>query len=271
MRDLARAPAAGQMLFDAHFHIIDPGFPLVPSQGFRPAPFPVDDYLRLAKPLDIRAGAVVSGSFQGFDQGYLCAALDRLGPGFVGVTQLAPETPDAIVRDLAERGVRGLRFNIRRGLSSSRQNMERLARRVFDLVGWHVEIYADAAELADCDDWLRRLPALSIDHLGLSGRGLPLLLRLAERGVRVKASGFGRVDLDVAEALCRLHEANPQALMFGSDLPSTRARKPFNPDDIGLIRQALGDAGAEQVLWHNAADFYRLPAPVHPWTQSAAP
>ena len=33
-------------------------------------------------------GAVVSGSFQGFDQSYLLDALDQLGPSFVGVTQL---------------------------------------------------------------------------------------------------------------------------------------------------------------------------------------
>ena len=257
------------MRFDAHFHIIDPAFPLVPSQGFQPAPFLVDDYLRLATPLGIRAGVLVSASFQGFDQGYVLAALERLGPGFVGVTQLAPETPDAVIRDLAERGVRGLRFNIRRGLASTRQDMERLARRVLDLVGWHVEFYADAVDLAECEDWLTRLPALSIDHLGLSSRGLPVLVRLVERGARVKASGFGRVDLEVTEVLSQLHRANPRALMFGTDLPSTRAARAFSADDIGLIQQALGETASAQVLWQNAVDFYRLAWPVHPWTRSA--
>ena len=28
-------------IFDAHFHVIDPRFPLQPNQGFVPEPFPV--------------------------------------------------------------------------------------------------------------------------------------------------------------------------------------------------------------------------------------
>ena len=43
-------------------------------------------------------------------------------------------------------------------------------------------------------EMLVSLPAVSIDHLGLSKAGFPTLLRLAEKDVRVKAAGFGRVD-----------------------------------------------------------------------------
>jgi fluoroacetyl-CoA thioesterase len=64
-------------LFDAHLHIVDPRFPLVANHGYVPDPFTVDDYReRLA------GGAVVSGSFQAFDQDYLLDALRRLGPSF---------------------------------------------------------------------------------------------------------------------------------------------------------------------------------------------
>jgi len=138
--------------------------------------------------------------------------------------------------------------------------MESFARRVFDLVGWHVELYVDARELDDLHGTVMRLPAVSIDHLGLSKEGFPTLLRLAEKGIRVKATGFGRVDFPVSQALQAIHAANPQALMFGTDLPSTRAPRPFETNDITLIVDALGEEGAELALWRNATSFYRLQA-----------
>jgi predicted TIM-barrel fold metal-dependent hydrolase len=98
---------------------------------------------------------------------------------------------------------------------------------------------------------------VSIDHLGLSREGLPTLLRLAERGVRVKATGFGRVDFDVRQVLRDFHAANPESLMFGTDLPSTRAPRPVSDEDALLVREALGEEGAARVLWQNARSFYR--------------
>jgi len=106
---------------------------------------------------------------------------------------------------------------------------------------------------------LPRLPAVSIDHLGLSQEGLPHVLHVAERGVRIKATGFGRVDFDVSPALRQIFAANPSALMFGTDLPSTRAPIPFKPGDLALIDDSLGPDGARRVLWDNASDFYKIP------------
>ncbi|NJD61822.1 MAG: 2-pyrone-4,6-dicarboxylate hydrolase, partial [Deltaproteobacteria bacterium] len=55
-----------------------------------------------------------------------------------------------------------------------------------------------------------------------------------------------------------LHAANPHALLFGTDLPSTRSPQPFEPRDIELLVDALGEKAAEMALWRNAAEFYRL-------------
>src|SRR5919206_5246603 len=79
---------AKQRVFDSHLHIIDPRFPLIPNQGYLPDPFTVRDYVERTSTLDLAGGAVVSGSFQGFDQSYLIHALERLGPRFVGVTHV---------------------------------------------------------------------------------------------------------------------------------------------------------------------------------------
>lgn len=247
-----------RQLFDAHCHIIDKAYPLIPNNGYVPDFFSVDDYLARTRELGVVGGAVVSGSFQGFDQTYLIAALKRLGKGFVGVTQLPASVPDAELQTLNQHGVRALRFNLKRGGSEQLDQLESLAKRVYDCVGWHSELYIDSRELAPLYARLLRLPALSIDHLGLSHEGLPALLRLAEHGVRIKACGFGRVDFDVPQVLKDIHAANPNALMFGTDLPSTRAPRTFENSDIEIVVNTLGETGAQKALWQNARDFYRL-------------
>lgn len=248
-------PAHG--LFDAHLHIIDPRFPLRANQGYLPKQFTCHDYLERVQRWNVRGGAVVSGSFQGDDQDYLRAALKQLGPTFAGVTQLPARVTDSEIIDLDAAGVRGVRFNLRRGGMHGIQHLDTLARRVHELAGWHAELYVDAGELPGLFRTLVALPALSIEHLGLSRRGLATLLRLAERGVRVKATGFGRVDFDVPGALCDLYAAHPGALMFGTDLPSTRAPRPFAAEDISIIVDTLGADRARRVLYQNAVDFYR--------------
>lgn len=247
-----------QPIFDAHCHIIDPRFALVPNNGYLPEAFTTEDYLAAVTPLGICGGAVVSGSFQAFDQGYLLAALKQLGPGYVGVTQVPAGISDAELLALDAAGVRALRFNLKRGGSAQADQLEAMALRVFELAGWHVELYVDSRELGELTPLLRRLPAVSIDHLGLRREGLPALLQLAEAGVRIKACGFGRVDFAVPHVLQQIHSANPHALMFGTDLPSTRAPRAFEDNDIALLIDALGEDGARRALWQNAQGFYRL-------------
>jgi predicted TIM-barrel fold metal-dependent hydrolase len=247
-------------LFDAHFHVIDPRFTLVPNRGYLPDRYTVSDYRERMAAYDLRGGAVVSGSFQGFDQDYLADALERLGPKFVGVTQLPASVSDAELEELHQYGVRAVRFNVKRGGSEDISHLDAMARRIHDLHGWHVELYIDARELAPLLDTLAALPAVAIDHLGLSRDGLDNLLWLAERGVRIKATGFGRVDFDVGGALRNLFAANPESLMFGTDLPSTRAARPYNDRDYQLVVDTLGETAARLVLHDNAVAFYRVGA-----------
>jgi predicted TIM-barrel fold metal-dependent hydrolase len=173
---------------------------------------------------------VVTGSFQGNE--HLATTLHELGPGFVGV---ATPAPDLDIERLHEAGVRAVRFNLRRGGTLDTA----LARRVHDRAGWHVEVYTD--DLPAIERQLRTLPRLVIDHLGMNERSQPALLRLVRAGAMVKASGFGRVDLDVAATIQRI---DPAALLFGTDLPGTRARRPFVPADLELIPPPALDENA---------------------------
>jgi predicted TIM-barrel fold metal-dependent hydrolase len=232
-------------VFDAHFHVIDERFPLVANQGYVPEPFTVEDYRERLAGLGVEGGAVVSGSFQAYDQSYLLDALRRLGPGFVGVTQVPETVTDEQVLALAAAGVRAFRVNANRG--ASLDGVERLAARLYELAGWHLEV--SAPDLTA----IPPVPRLVIDHLGLTDQ-LPELLRRVEAGAHVKASGFGRLDFDVPATLRAIAAVNPGALVFGTDLPGTRAPRPFVDGDVQLVHE---HAGMDAVR-RNAAALYRL-------------
>ncbi|TQS75209.1 amidohydrolase family protein [Ornithinibacillus gellani] len=243
-------------IFDAHFHIINDDFPIIENQGYTPPNYIVTDYLEETTGMNVVGGAIVSGSFQGFDQAYLLPALKQLGDTFCGVTQLPYTTSDEEIIKLNQNGVKALRFNVKRGGSESLASLDYFARRVYDLAGWHSELYIDAKDLPEIIPIIEKLPAISVDHLGLSEEGLPYLLRLVDKGIRVKATGFGRVELDVANAMKSIYHVNPDSLMFGTDLPSTRAKRHFEYADVELIQQLFDEKAAEKILYTNAFQWY---------------
>lgn len=53
-------------------------------------------------------------------------------------------------------------------------------------------------------------------------------------------------------------DRNPHALMFGTDLPSTRAPRPFLDADVEIVTDTLGPELAARALHDNAAQFYRV-------------
>jgi predicted TIM-barrel fold metal-dependent hydrolase len=243
-------------LFDAHFHIIDNRFPLVENQGFLPVEFGLPEYQEIAHRLGIAGGVIVSGSYHAFDQSFLLDALEKLGPTFAGVTQLQASVSDEELLALNEAGVRGVRFNVKRHGLEVLSDLESMAKRIYDLVKWHAEIYIESRHLEGLLGTLIRLPKVSIDHLGLTEEGFPHLLKLAERGAQIKATGFGRVELDVRRALREISKANPGSLVFGTDLPGTRARRAFEESDVELVAEALGEEMARRVCFDNAVAFY---------------
>ena len=74
-------------------------------QGLRLIFFQCSSILKKIRPYHLLGGAVVSGSFQAFDQSFLIAALKNLGPSFVGVTQLPVSVSDNEIMALNKVGV----------------------------------------------------------------------------------------------------------------------------------------------------------------------
>jgi len=244
-------------VFDCHFHVIDHNFPLVSNQGFMPDSFTVRDYLSKLGTRELEGGAVVSGSFHAFDQSYLIAALKQLGGNYVGVAQLPFDSSDDQILSLHAAGVRAVRFNLRRDCVDDLKKIERFSRHVYALCGWHSEFYVGAEALVSLEHTLKMLPQIVIDHLGLEQASHGALCRLAENGAMVKATGFSRLDFDAIPFMRRLYDINPSAMMFGSDLPSTRAPTPFTDADIQLIESAFDDKAMQQLMWQNALMLYR--------------
>jgi predicted TIM-barrel fold metal-dependent hydrolase len=247
-----------QKIFDSHCHIIDPRYPIIENQGYIPPPYTLNDYRQQTRPLGISSGAIVSGSFHGFDQSYLKATLAVLGPQWVGVTQVPTSITDQEVLELTKLRVRALRFNIFRGRVDSVDEIVSFANRVHQLGNWHAEIYADTAALAPHVAKLSKLPKIVIDHLGMTEKGLPVLLDLVDAGACVKATGFGRVNMNVPKMLEAVARRSSNALVFGTDLPSTRAKRPFDVSDITLIKDVLGKSLSDLVFWNNPRNLYRL-------------
>ncbi len=245
-------------IFDSHFHIIDKKFPLIENNGFLPEEFNVDNYKIAVKNLNIVGGAVVSGSFQEFDQSYLIHALKLLGEKFVGVTQIPSNITDEEIIKLHSSGIRAIRFNVKRGGSASIQEIESFGNRVYDLVKWHTEIYIDSKDLKDLMPKILKLKKFSVDHLGLSKEGIVFLKKLVEKGGIIKATGFGRINFDPVNAIHEFIKINPNSVIFGTDLPSTRAPIPFTENDVKKIIDNFETKDIHNILFTNAKHFYRI-------------
>lgn len=243
-------------LFDAHFHIIDPRYPLFENNGYLPPSFVIEDYREQTKEFNVIGGAIVSGSFQAFDQEYLIDSLSILGNNYFGVANIPT---DIHIRDLSrlkEANIVAVRFNLKRGGSEGLNNLEHLSNRLFDQFGWHTELYVDSKDLRNLRNKLKAIPKFSIDHIGLSKEGLPELYYWVEQGTKIKATGFGRVDFDPIPVLRKIYNLNPDALMFGTDLPSTRANTPFSKADIFLIKEHFTEEEQGKIFFKNAYAWY---------------
>ena len=248
-------------IFDAHFHIIDYRFPVYENQGYMPPEFTLRDYLEKVKGWNVRGGAVVAGSFHKDDISHILSCLSVLGKNFVGVINPIELSQD-LVEKLNAKGIGGVRFNLVRCGKELVSRMEKTALFIWEKARWHIELYVKNSDLKELSGLVRSLPAVSIAHLGLTKDGFDELLKLVENGnVVVKATGFGRLDFDPVWAIKEILSVREDAVVFGTDLPSTRAKRPFSWQDLRLIANNLPQDLLKRVLWNNACKFYLSASP----------
>ena len=246
-------------IFDAHFHIIDFQYPVVENNGYMPPEFTVQNYQAQAAvtQYELAGGAIVSGSFQAFDQTYLKNSLKELGSNYFGVANIPYTISDAALDELDKNNVIAVRFNLKRGGSETIEHLESLSNKLYERFGWHTELYLDSKNLKDLKKVLQKIKYFSIDHLGLSKSGLKDLYYWVEQGIKVKATGFGRIDFDPIPVMKQVNRINPKALLFGTDLPSTRAETPFTQKDILRVVDNFSKEDQERIFYKNALNWYK--------------
>ncbi|GAA3626728.1 amidohydrolase family protein [Flavivirga jejuensis] len=243
-------------IFDSHFHIINPKYPLFKNNGYLPPDFTIKDYQEKTKEIEIIGGAIVSGSFQKFHQEYLIDALSKLGNNYFGVANIPLKMEEKDLDRLNRSNIVAVRFNLKRGGSEGIDNLIKLSNLLFDKYNWHTELYVDSKDLKELKPILMEIPQFSIDHLGLSKSGIKELYYWAERGVKIKATGFGRIDFDPIPIMKKIYSINPRSLMFGTDLPSTRAQIPFTMKDVELIKNNFTEPEQQNLFYKNSLEWY---------------
>ena len=174
--------------------------------------------------------------------------------------------------------MRGVRVNLQTGgerdPAVARRLIEQAARRVAPL-GWHLQVWTDAAMLAALHDYLAELPVpLVIDHFGLAAtlaQARPVLSLLGGGNTWVKLSAPHRVGGDVDGVARAYIAARPDRLLWGSDWPhpgmgprKPEAVQPFDDiDDAAALARTRHWAGDEallrKILVENPARLYDFP------------
>lgn len=249
-----------EQIFDAHFHLIPPHFPLIENQGFIPEYFSVKDYQNKLSNLQLNGigGTIVSGSFQGYDQTYLKHTLSILPKTYVGIAQVPLDITEDELQELNDSRVRGIRFNLFRGMTQDVAKMIELSQKVYEKYNWHTELYLDSRQINNLRPFLSQLPKFSIDHLGMYELSDEDLKWLVEQGAYFKATGFGRIHFEPLESMKKIMTLSPDKLIFGTDFPGTRARRPFEISDLDLIKDNFSIEEKNKILFENALEFYRI-------------
>ena len=248
---------------DCHAHVIGPAarYPLVATRAYTPPEAPLSEYEAVLAELGIERAVIVQPSVYGYDNACTLDTVRALGPRGRAVVVLDPAADDAALAEMAEAGARGVRFNLATPGGAGADALESVAARVAPL-GWHVQVYVAAAQLAELAPRLSALPCpLVIDHMGypdlkagVEQPGFRALLELliASPDVWVKVSGAYRIDPSVGHAAAApfaraLLNAAPDRCVWGTDWPHTQCE--LDPPVVGQLLDQLADWAPDDALW----------------------
>jgi predicted TIM-barrel fold metal-dependent hydrolase len=275
--DEIRAPALRLPVgsTDCHFHAFGPydRFPLAPDRSYTPPESTLDGYRRVMQTLGLQRCVVVQPSVYGTDNRCTLDALASLGPTVArGVAVIADDLDAQGLAALHAAGVRGVRYNSVTGARDTAGGLMALAERIAPL-GWHLQMYAGAAEWQSLAPMLSRLPVeVVIDHLGEvdpaqgpQGAAFVSLMRFLETGrgwvklVGYRCSHRRAPYADLAPYVQALVQAHGDRLLWGTDWPHP-IRFDDMPDDGALV-DAFGawvddPVARRRILVDNPARLY---------------
>jgi predicted TIM-barrel fold metal-dependent hydrolase len=278
------------MRCDCHTHIVGPieRYPQIPTRTYQAAEAPLAALKAQGAASGVTRFVIVQPSFYGFDNTLLLESLDALAGDGRGAAVIDPATPEVLLADFAERGVRGLRLNLYSTVAGrERRQIDSLFTPLAEIaagMGWHVEVIAGIDVLLGAADLLARsrVPVV-IDHYGLYGpatpqseRGRALLDFFRLPNVWIKLSAPYRVSDDPLCTrpdpawLTAIVEAAPNRCVWGSDWPHSplhpsqgraNLQLPYRPLPYAALVDnfltALGhDAAVQAIMIGNPARLY---------------
>ena len=260
---------------DCHMHIYDAArFPPLRPAARMQAQASVAEYRLLQRRLGTSRTVVVTPAVYETDNRVTLDAIAQLGDAR-GVAVVHPTVTDAELKQLADGGIRGIRFTQFDPATAvtTLDMIEPLSRRVADL-GWHVQIHMRADQIAAAASLWERLPSTIVfDHMGrlpqpvgLDHPAFAIIRRLIDKGrTWVKLSGayldtkVGPPTYADATAVARAFAAAaPERMVWGSDWPHpTEKHKPDDAVLFDLLADWVPDAATRQrVLVSNPQTLY---------------
>ncbi len=264
---------------DAHCHVIGPAwrFPFSPERKYTPADATKEDLFALRDFLGFDRNVIVQATCHGSNNDAMVDALLAADGRARGIATLEPSVSRAELDDLHAAGVRGVRFNYVRRLVDPEP--DRYYYEIVDKVaplGWHVDVYFEAADLAERWDFFTSLETVVVvDHMGRPDVTLPadgpefgLFLRLLREhdNVWAKVSCPERLSVtgppdfrDTAPFARRVIEEFPDRVLWGTDWPHPNM-KDYMPDDGQLVdyiaRIATDETLQRRLLVDNPTRLY---------------
>jgi predicted TIM-barrel fold metal-dependent hydrolase len=259
---------------DAHCHVFGPAdlFPYAPTRRYTPEDRPKEVLAALHARLRLQRAVIVQASCHGTDNRAMVDALRWRPDAHRGVAMIDDATTEAELDEMAEAGVRGIRFNFIRALGGAPDMV--VFHRAADRArarGWHMVMQLQGDGVREMAETIRalRMPVV-IDHMGrvdpaqgVEGAAFRTLLDLLrDERIWVKLSGAERMvpapftaAVPFAQALLR---AAPDRVLWGTDFPHPNLTVPVEEADLlDLLALVAPDAANRQrLLVDNPARLY---------------
>lgn len=265
---------------DSHCHIFGPHalYPYAEGRSYTPHDAPLETFRQLQGTLGIDRAVIVNATCHGRDNRVVTDAIAQSNGAYLGVANIDESFSDSELETLNAQGIRGCRFTFVRRLG----NVPELAvfRRLVDrvkLLGWHVDLYFEAADFPEFLPMLRALPVrYVIDHMGgvragpthdaASFAALTELLRTDEK-CWIKVTGPERISAsgppyhDVIPFAHALMQAAPERTLWGTDWPHPNVKQmPKDADLVEILAHYPGGDVLQRMLVSNPARLYGFPA-----------
>ncbi len=274
---------------DCHAHVIGPKsrYGLASPRAYTPVDAPVEALQAMLERVGIERIVLVQTSIFGTDNSCMLDAMKALGERARGVAVPGEAAEGSALDAMHQAGVRGIRVNLASlGMDDPDEARRRLTvtARQCARNGWHLQLFTSSATIAALAGDLAALPVpVVLDHFGLlspaeeDSPAERAILSLLEDGTSwIKISGTYRLDppdLDarLAALARRLHRANPERIVWGSDWPHTPAHPgtaaaddtelPYRELDdgrlLGTVRQWFAEPRQwQEILVDNPARLY---------------